>query len=55
MGRRLDSITDLGQAAIAMGYNLEDSYLFVLRHSGRPKPSKRYIIKVLTEMRGEEE
>jgi hypothetical protein len=38
---------DLGQAGFAMGYNVEECYDFVKSYSTSPKPSKKFIMKIL--------
>ena len=52
MGRRLEVI-DLGRAGFAMGYDIETCYEFVRQHSRSPRPSKRFIMKILEEIKEE--
>ena len=48
---RMKEIAELAQAAIAMGYSDEDACVFIRKYSRRPKPSMRYIQKILEEIK----
>ena len=47
MGGRIGEVIDLGQAGFAMGYDIEECHDFVRYHSKSPKPSRRFIMKIL--------
>lgn len=50
MGGRLEEVIDLGRAGFAMGYDIETCYEFVRQYSKSPKPSRRFIMKILNEL-----
>ena len=47
---RIKEVLDLVRAAFAMGYDTETCYEFVRKHSRSPKPSRRFIMKVINEV-----
>ena len=52
MGRpkRLNEVSDLCKSALAMGYDREGCYEFVMKFSSRPRPTRKFIMRILEEV-----
>jgi len=48
---RMKEVAELAQAAIAMGYSDEECCAFIRKYSRSPKPSMKYIQKILEEIK----